>query len=207
MKTIMARYAVIGLGVILAASVAAAGGAKRIVVPPGVAVPNEVRTMLRNVMGPRHVISPLVELSTGTGACGSPDHAPAAQYPLATLNDLYFCTSWLPIEGIHLQSIDIIAPDGNFYQKIQIPFEMPGPAFRRVPQGRVKKVILEGRTVPHEVRMLVKDTASGLNVLQGAFPVAGSYITGQSLVGRWSVNVYLDYDKVPLAAGSFEIVQ
>ncbi|MBI5527399.1 MAG: hypothetical protein HY897_13785 [Deltaproteobacteria bacterium] len=201
----------------LAMSIAAAGSPRkgRAAVPRSAPVwapaipglPAEVAQPLSKVLGPRVVDVPLVGLSIGKGPCGSPEHEPSAQFPLDSMKDVFFCTSWLPLEGVHLQTIEILAPDGSCYQKIETPFETPGPALRRSVGVKAQKVVLEGRKVPVEVQKLVQDPATGLSLLQAAFPVAGSYVASQAIAGSWSVNVYIDHERGPAASGAFEVTK
>jgi hypothetical protein len=170
-------------------------------------LPAEAVEPLSKVLGPRVTGIPLVNLSIGKGPCASPDHEPSAQFALGAMKDIFFCASWLPLEGVHLQTIEILAPDGSCYQKIETPFETPGPAAVRPVDAKTKKVVLEGRKIPVEVRRLVRDPATGASLLQTSFPVAGSYVASHAIAGTWSVNVYLDHERGPVASGTFEVTK
>ena len=203
MKTRMILLLVAMSALLLAASWAIAGPA-RLSLPPDTV---ELAPLVSKVITTKPKVVPIVGLSIGTGACGTPEHTPAAQVALADLNDITICTSWVPLEGIHLLSIDIFSPGGDFYQKIETPFETPAVAVRyRRAATQVKKVSLEGRRLPVEVRSLSRMLNSDAYLLESTVPVAGSYIAVQAMTGRWTFNVHLDYSEAPVATGTIDIV-
>ena len=207
MKKKLTASAIIVLALLICASLAAGAGTRRVRTPPIEKVPSEPSmAQLGKVLGKPLINIPLVTLSIGQGPCGTPDHAPAAQFKLADLGDLFFCTDWLPVDDVHLQTVEIIAPGGHFYQSVLTPFEMPVTPLWGAPAAGVRKVLLNGRRRPVEVKRL-REISGGLYGLQAAFPVAGSYIAQQSLTGLWTVNVYIDYQDGAIASGTFEIVE
>lgn len=215
MKTAIAGFSIAAM--VLAGTLAAqAESAGRIRAPaPKKGVPlnriqgsaTDAAEPLSKLVGTKPARLPIAGISIGKGPCGAAAHEPASQFPLASINDIFFCTSWLSGEGTHLQTIEILAPDGSCYQKIETPFEMPAAALRAPAGQKPRKVLLEGRKIPVDMKMLVQDPATGLQVLETSFPVSGSYVTGQSLEGNWSVNVYLDQERGPVASGTFDVIR
>lgn len=101
---------------------------------------------------------------------------------LDELRDLYICVIWHDLAGTYVEQLTFILPDGNLYQVLTVPFVTPGasgPAEVEV-DGRLFEVI--------EARWVGKGETGVVTVL----PVAGTYITQRSLVGRWTVGVSLN---------------
>ncbi|MFQ5776803.1 MAG: hypothetical protein ACE5IP_02210 [Terriglobia bacterium] len=79
-----------------------------------------------------------------------------------TIRDLFVLVAWQGLEGQHTVVVEFILPDGNLYQRLEVPFDTS--------------------TAP---------TSQGEPVLVVALPVAGTFITQHSLYGTWGVGVFL----------------
>lgn len=92
-----------------------------------------------------------------------------------SLRDLLVVVEYRGLSGIHLQRVEFYAPDGSLYQRVDREVRL---ASGRTPAGRANRV---------EVRL----------------PVGGTWITQNSLLGTWRVEVYLDSETAPATRGAF----
>lgn len=97
------------------------------------------------------------------------------EFDAGSLRDLLVVVEYRGFSGVHLQRIEFYAPDGSLYQRVGREVQL---ASGRTPAGRSNRV---------EVR----------------FPVGGTWITQNSLLGTWRVEVYLDSETAPTTRDVF----
>jgi hypothetical protein len=100
------------------------------------------------------------------------------------------------VTGDHLMEFKLYTPTGHLYQVLTVPFTV---AARR-PLSAVRKV--DGYPRPLEVQTLAPDRLSRVTSL---LPVAGTWITTNSLYGRWRVDAHLDRSVTPCTSHRFTI--
>ena len=129
---------------------------------------------------------------TGETACQPQD----PQFLLAQLRALYVCVIWSGVAGAYLEQLTFLAPDGSVYQALAVPFATPGAE-------------LESPTVEFQGRQLAVTPASqgapGETLVLAQLPVAGTFITQNTLAGEWKVQVSLNGR--PVDWGSFTLSQ
>jgi hypothetical protein len=110
----------------------------------------------------------------------------ANSFSVDEIRDLFVFVTWPHLSGQHVQTLEFVLPDGNLYQRIGSQFtarpDRPEPDPRR--KGG------SGNLQPQGQRFLT--TSRGVPTVGTVLPVAGTFITQRSLLGNWTLHVYLD---------------
>ena len=106
-----------------------------------------------------------------------------SSFPIGTTSDLYIGIGFLGMGATTKHTIYIFAPDGSFYQRIEVPVSEEAAR-----HGGART-----------------DQNGPLTVVWTSLPIAGSYITQYNLTGRWRVDLVSQTDPSPLATGTFEL--
>jgi hypothetical protein len=105
------------------------------------------------------------------------------QFVLNNVDGLYVCVVWQGLAGSYAERLTFVAPDGQVYQTLTVPFVTAGAT---APANGIE---MEGR------RFQVTPAGWGANgeaLVIGSLPVAGTFIRQRALVGRWTVKIALN---------------
>jgi hypothetical protein len=100
---------------------------------------------------------------------------PRTDFSVESLRHLRILVWWNAPGPGHVQRLDLYAPDGALYQRFT---------------AAVDETSRRG---------------DGLTLVETVLPVAGTWITQHTLLGAWSVQVFLDDGPEPAASASFVI--
>jgi hypothetical protein len=104
------------------------------------------------------------------------------------------------LTGPHTVQLKVFTPTGNLYQTFTVPFTGDaGPGNRR----GVRRVPGFPRAL--QVQAMQSAGSSGFFV-SSVLPVAGTWITTNSLYGHWRVEAYLDGDRRVAGRAGFRIL-
>ncbi len=102
---------------------------------------------------------------------------PGESFSVGRARDLRILV-WWNVAGSHTQRLELLSPDGALYQRIVGAFDADAARF----EGRSRSDFVPVETL---------------------LPVAGTWITDNSLFGDWTVNVYLDGERTPITSATF----
>lgn len=88
------------------------------------------------------------------------------------IRDLYVFVVWRGVKGVHTQKLRFRLPDGYHYKTLETHFTT--------------------EATPSSLNVQVAQRSRGKPVVVGVLPVAGTFITHRSLLGKWTVEVFLD---------------
>jgi hypothetical protein len=103
------------------------------------------------------------------------------------------------LAGPHVAEFKLYTPTGNLYQTLTVPFTGDPGNPRRPGTRRVR-----GYPRPLQVQEMRLAGGQGYFVT-GRLPVAGTWITTNSLYGGWRVDVHIDGDRQPAGRAGFRI--
>jgi hypothetical protein len=92
------------------------------------------------------------------------------------VRDLRIRVRW-NVAGSHAQRLELLSPDGALYQRMVTAFDADA--------------------------LRVASPQSNFVPVETLLPVAGTWITDNSLFGDWTVNVYLDQAQTPITSATF----
>lgn len=101
------------------------------------------------------------------------------------------------VEGPHTLQLKLYTPKGHLYQVLTVPFTAPGRSESE--DGKPGKRWVDGQTEPLEEQEAKAVRFEGVHRRQvnAILPVAGTFITNNSLYGKWRVEPRLDDDPEP----------
>lgn len=123
-------------------------------------------------------------------------HPRGRDFWIEEVRDVYVCVVWRGLAGTYVQRLTFVSPNGHVYQTLTVPFSTPGTP------APPESVEVEGQR--HGVARSGKDGA-GKTLVLARLPVAGTFITQHTLVGLWTVEVFLSDQ--PVGQGHFILLQ
>lgn len=103
--------------------------------------------------------------------------------------------------GDHTELLKFFTPGGQLYYNELILFTLGGPSTASL------QSLKKHTGIPHNRAVLVAEvTPNGIGV-EMTLPVAGTWITQNSLTGSWRVEVFLDGNPTPIGTGQFTLTQ
>jgi hypothetical protein len=117
-------------------------------------------------------------------ACLSSDQ----EFNVNDVPHVYVCVVWRGITGKHAQQLTFVSPAGQVYQTLTVPFMTAD-----TPATADPMIEVDGRQL-EAVR--AQPGAHGETLVTARLPVGGTFITEYMMVGRWTVQVALDGQRI-----------
>ena len=114
--------------------------------------------------------------------------------------NVYVNIFWRDTEKQHVVMLEYITPSGYLYEKKKVPVSIDGngPVRMQLPGYRFPVKVKRAKTSA-DSRFYLRRT----KITSIPFPVGGTYVSKNSLYGKWTLRIYIDGQDKPCAVLNF----